>query len=153
MVRSAKTQLRGQLPKLSWAFHLSIQVKEGRKMKCAFFQGDQNGKIAQNVAQPKFGSKLMHNLHRGKNVGYFHRNLDLEHACWKKRVNFFNWSPPYFVKWREVLLSPVKMFQCSKLPCLGWRSADFLQGFFAQNVCKSSSNMHILVLRFLWLLL
>jgi hypothetical protein len=22
------------------------------------------------------------------------------------------------------------MFQCSKLPCLGWRSADFLQGFF-----------------------
>jgi hypothetical protein len=22
------------------------------------------------------------------------------------------------------------MFQCSKLPCLGWRSADFLQRFF-----------------------
>jgi hypothetical protein len=22
------------------------------------------------------------------------------------------------------------MFDCSKLPCLGWRSADFLQGFF-----------------------
>jgi hypothetical protein len=42
------------------------------------------------------------------------------------------------------------MFQCSKLPCLGWRSADFLQGFFAQNVCKSSSNMRVLVLRFLW---
>jgi hypothetical protein len=54
---------------------------------------------------------------------------DLEHACWKKG-DFFSWSPPYFVKWREVLLSPVKMFQCSKLPCLGWRSADFLQGFF-----------------------
>jgi hypothetical protein len=43
---------------------------------------------------------------------------------------FFSWSPPYSVKWREVLLSPVKMFHCSKLPCLGWRSADFLQGFF-----------------------
>jgi hypothetical protein len=57
---------------------------------------------------------------------------------------FFSWPPPYFVKWREVLLSPVKMFQCSKLPCLGWRSADFLQGFFAQDVCKSSSNIHVL---------
>jgi hypothetical protein len=43
------------------------------------------------------------------------------------------------------------MFHCNKLPCLGWRSADFLQVFFAQNVCKSSSNMRVLVLRFLWL--
>jgi hypothetical protein len=44
------------------------------------------------------------------------------------------------------------MFQCSKLPCLGWTSADFLQGFFANNVCKSSSNMRVRVLRFLWFL-
>jgi hypothetical protein len=28
------------------------------------------------------------------------------------------------------MLSPVKMFLCSKLSCLGWRSADFLQDFF-----------------------
>jgi hypothetical protein len=70
---------------------------------------------------------------------------------------FFSWSPPYFVKRREVLLSPVKMFQCSKLPCLGWSIEICLWGgdqqifckvFFAQNVCKSSSNMHVLVLRF-----
>jgi hypothetical protein len=29
--------------------------------------------------------------------------LDLEDVCWKKRAIFFGWSPPYFVKWREVL--------------------------------------------------
>jgi uncharacterized protein YjbI with pentapeptide repeats len=43
------------------------------------------------------------------------------------------------------------MILCSKLPCLGLRSADFLQGFFAKNVRWTSANILILVLRFLWL--
>jgi hypothetical protein len=52
---------------------------------------------------------------------------------------------------REVLLSPVKeMFLCSKLPCLGWRSADFLQGFFAKNIFWTNANLLVLALRFLW---
>jgi hypothetical protein len=38
-------------------------------------------------------------------------------------------------------LSPVKMFQCSKLPCLGWRSADFLQGFFRPK-CSQEQLKH-----------
>jgi hypothetical protein len=75
-----------------------------------------------------------------------HRNLDQEHACWKNWRIFSAGLHPLL--WSEVLLSPVKMFQC--LPCLGWRSADFFKVFFAQNVCKSSSNIHIPVLRFLW---
>jgi hypothetical protein len=52
----------------------------------------------------------------------------------KKRHIFFSWSPTNFVLQREVLLSPVKMFLYSKLPCLGWSSADFLQGFFRQKM-------------------
>jgi hypothetical protein len=48
------------------------------------------------------------------------------------------------------VLSPVKVFLCNKLPCLGWRSADILQGFVAKNVCWSSANILVLVLRFLW---
>jgi hypothetical protein len=36
------------------------------------------------------------------------------------------------------------MFQCSKLPCLGWRSADFLQGFFhpkcLQDLCQHTCS-------------
>jgi hypothetical protein len=40
-------------------------------------------------------------------------------------------------------LSPVKMFQCSKLPCLGW-TADFLQGFFRpkclQDLCQHTCS-------------
>jgi hypothetical protein len=107
---------------------------------------DSDGEAAR-TAPVRTKSLPLHGLHWR---GCDHRNLDLEHACWKKGRIFFSWSPPYFVKWREVLLSPVKMFQCSKLPCQGWRSADFLQGFFAQNVYKSCSNMRVLVLRFLW---
>jgi hypothetical protein len=42
------------------------------------------------------------------------------------------------------------MFLCSKLPCLGWRSADFFQVFFTKNVCWTSANLHVQVLRFLW---
>jgi hypothetical protein len=39
--------------------------------------------------------------------------------------------------------SPVKMFQCSKLPCLGWRSADFLQGFFCPKCLQEQlKNAH-----------
>jgi hypothetical protein len=41
----------------------------------------------------------------------------------KKGEFFFSWSPTYFVLQGEVLLSPVNMLLCSKLPCLGWRSA------------------------------
>jgi hypothetical protein len=46
-------------------------------------------------------------------------------------------------------LSPVKKFQFSKLPCLGWRSADFYKVFFAQNVCNTCANILVLDLRFL----
>jgi hypothetical protein len=28
------------------------------------------------------------------------------------------------------------MFHCCKLPCLGWRSADFLQGFFCPKLLQ-----------------
>jgi hypothetical protein len=42
------------------------------------------------------------------------------------------------------------MFLRSKLPCLGWRSADFFTRFFAKNVCCTSANMLVVVLRFLW---
>jgi hypothetical protein len=41
------------------------------------------------------------------------------------------------------------MFLCSKLPCQGWRTADFLQGFFAKYVCWIKANKLVLVLRFL----
>jgi hypothetical protein len=40
------------------------------------------------------------------------------------------------------LLSPVKMSQCSKLPCLGWRSADILQGFFRPK-CLQEHLKHV----------
>jgi hypothetical protein len=33
------------------------------------------------------------------------------------------------------------MFQCSKLPWLGWRSADFLQGLFCPN-CLQEQRKH-----------
>jgi hypothetical protein len=33
------------------------------------------------------------------------------------------------------------MFLCSKLPCLGWRSANFLQGFFRQK-CLLDQRKH-----------
>jgi hypothetical protein len=42
------------------------------------------------------------------------------------------------------------MFLGSKLPCLGWISADFLQGFFAQNVCRTCANKRVPELRFIW---
>jgi hypothetical protein len=36
---------------------------------------------------------------------------------------------------RRGFVEPCRMFLCSKLPCLGWRSADFFQGFiFTKNV-------------------
>jgi hypothetical protein len=35
----------------------------------------------------------------------------------------------------------VKMFLRSKLPCLGWRSEDFLQGFFHQK-CLLDQRKH-----------
>jgi hypothetical protein len=78
-----------------------------------------------------------------------HRNRDLEHACWKKRAIFFSWYPPYFVKWRVVLLIPVKIFQCSTFITLSRVEISrlFTRFFFAQNVCKNSSNMRVLVLK------
>jgi hypothetical protein len=42
------------------------------------------------------------------------------------------------------------MFQCRKLPCLGWRSADFLQGFFAQNVCKTCAEISMSLTLLAW---
>jgi hypothetical protein len=36
------------------------------------------------------------------------------------------------------------MFLCSELPCLGWRSADFLQVFFCQNCFWTSANLLLL---------
>jgi hypothetical protein len=33
------------------------------------------------------------------------------------------------------------MFYCSKVPCLGWRSADFLQRFFHQK-CLLDQRKH-----------
>jgi hypothetical protein len=33
------------------------------------------------------------------------------------------------------------MFLCSKLPFLGWRSEDFLQGFFHQKCTRSSTKI------------
>jgi hypothetical protein len=65
--------------------------------------------------------------------------------------NFFQPVSALFCEAKRGFVEPCKMFHCSKLPCLGWRSADFYKVFFAQNVCKSSSNMCFLVLRFLWL--
>jgi hypothetical protein len=71
-----------------------------------------------------------------------HRNLSTRRRMLKKgRI--------LYCKYREVLLSPVKMILCSKLPCVGWRSADFLKGFFAKNVCLTSTNILVLALRLL----
>jgi hypothetical protein len=50
----------------------------------------------------------------------------------KKMFEFFS-AGLHPILSSEVLLSPVKMFHCSKLPCLGRRSADFLQGFFRSS--------------------
>jgi hypothetical protein len=57
-----------------------------------------------------------------------------------KRASFSaGLQPILFCK--EVLLSPVKMFLGSKLPCLGWSSADFLQVFFLQK-CLLDQRKH-----------
>jgi hypothetical protein len=45
------------------------------------------------------------------------------------------------------LLSAVKWFLGSKFPYLGWRSADFSQGFLSP---KMLANILIIVLRFIW---
>jgi hypothetical protein len=89
--------------------------------------------------------------HTNANRAWTIEILVLEDARWKKGRIFFSWTPTYFVLWGEVLLSPVKIFYCSKLPCLGWRSALFTRVFFAKNVCWTSANILVLVLRFLWL--
>jgi hypothetical protein len=58
-----------------------------------------------------------------------HRNLS---QCWKEG-NFFQLVSNLFCAEKRGFVEPSKMFLCSKLPCLGWRSADFLQGFFCQK--------------------
>jgi hypothetical protein len=56
------------------------------------------------------------------------------HLLKKGRI-FFSWSPTYFVLyvWTGFVES-CKMFLCTKLPFLGWRSEDFLQDFFRQKM-------------------
>jgi hypothetical protein len=68
----------------------------------------------------------------------------------KKGPNFFQLVSNLFCVLKRGFVEPCKMFLCSKLPCLGRRSADFLQVFFAKNVCWANANILILVLRFLW---
>jgi hypothetical protein len=50
------------------------------------------------------------------------------------------------------------MFQCSKLPCLGWRSADFLQGFFRPKCLQeqlkhtcSSTKISMIVCKYIFI--
>jgi hypothetical protein len=66
-----------------------------------------------------------------------HRNLRTRKRMLKKGSNFSAGFQP-------ILWSPVKMFLCSKIPCLVWRSADFLQVFFAKTVCWTSTNILVL---------
>jgi hypothetical protein len=76
--------------------------------------------------------------------------LDLEDACWKNEQIFSSWSPPYFVKWREVLYRAEKLFWKT---CIGWRSANFFtRCSFPKNICKIFANILVLDLRFLWYL-
>jgi hypothetical protein len=58
------------------------------------------------------------------------------------------------VRWSEERFTrplPPKKNLWSKSPCLGWRSANFLQGVFSpKNFFRTSAKMHVLVLRFMW---
>jgi hypothetical protein len=42
------------------------------------------------------------------------------------------------------------MFLCSKLPCLGWRSANFFKVFFPLKYLQDLCNILVLDPRFLW---
>jgi hypothetical protein len=47
-------------------------------------------------------------------------------------------------------VDPWKIWSWSKLPCLGWRSANFLQRCpILQNIFRTSANILVLVPRFL----
>jgi hypothetical protein len=47
----------------------------------------------------------------------------------EKGDNFFQLISTLFCVVKRGFVEPCKMFLRSKLPCLGWRSADFVQGF------------------------
>jgi hypothetical protein len=80
---------------------------------------------------------------------YCHRNL----RRMLQKGRFFQLVSNQFCVVRRRFVESCKMFLCCKLPCLGWRSSDFLQGFFfTKNVCWTSANVLVIVLRFPWLL-
>jgi hypothetical protein len=66
-----------------------------------------------------------------------HRNLCTRRKHVEKGQFFQLVSDLFCVVKRGV----VKTFLCSKLPCLGWRSADFLQSFFCQK-CLLDQRKH-----------
>jgi hypothetical protein len=77
----------------------------------------------------------------------------LEEECLKKGRIFFSWSPPYFVKWREVLKTPQKSILWRKLPFLGRVeiSQFFTRRSFPKNICRTCANILVQYQRFLWL--
>jgi hypothetical protein len=69
-----------------------------------------------------------------------HRNLSTRRSMLKKGRIFFQLVYNLFCVVKRGFVEPCEnVFLSSKLPCLGWRSPDFLQGFFAKNASQTYS--------------
>jgi hypothetical protein len=65
---------------------------------------------------------------------------------------FFELIPTLFCEVKRGFFRPLKncSFGVCKFPCLGWRSAIFLQGVLSpKNICNTCANILVLDLRFL----
>jgi pterin-4a-carbinolamine dehydratase len=72
-----------------------------------------------------------------------HRNLTsyARGHMFAKRVDIFS---------TEILHTPETLFLLSRLTFLWWRTADFYKFFSKKFFCRTSANILVLVLRFLW---
>jgi hypothetical protein len=66
-----------------------------------------------------------------------HRNLRSRRRMLKKTGEFFRLVSNLFCVLKRVFVEPCKMFLCSKLSCLGWRSAGFLQCVLSPKIFAS----------------
>jgi hypothetical protein len=66
-----------------------------------------------------------------------------------KKGEFFQLVSNLFCVVKRGFVEPCKMFLCSKLPCLGGDLQTFYKVFFSKNVCWTSGNLIVLVIRFL----
>jgi hypothetical protein len=70
----------------------------------------------------------------------------LEKSCWKKG-DFFHLISTLFCEVKTGFVDPWKLFLWSRLPCLGWRLANFYTRCFSQKkVCSSGASILVLVL-------